>query len=314
MNLNLTPQPQQSQYQSPTLPMTREQKASDFTSSALPTALFAGSQALNFSASAGATTSASTLSATAGTLGSTASIAGGVIGALQIAMNWGKSSPTAGASSGMAVGATIGTMICPGVGTAIGAGIGAIAGGLIGCITAGKHKDQKVRDAVREHLVNAGVLDSDYQIQLADGTRYDMGKDGGPRAEFGGRRAFEVDFSQPLAHYAVGWMDPIIALFAAGNPKVASDFTGYFANAALTNAKDLNDVRRNIEVFMTKFGLTNEKLAQGIIQLAQSGYIDEGTARGWIAGIQQRANPRFNGGPELTRKEPLSSAGQPAQE
>jgi hypothetical protein len=214
----------------------------------------------------------------------------------------------------MAVGASIGTVICPGLGTAIGAGIGALAGGLIGCITAGKHKDQTVRDAVRENLVNAGILNSEYQLQLPDGSMYEMGKDGGPRDEFGGRRPYEVDFSNPLAQYAVGWMSPIISLATQGNQKIATDFTGYFANAVLSNAKDLNDVRRNVDFFMAKFGLSNEKLAQGVIQLAEGGGADEATARVWLGGIQQRSNPRFQGDFEMTRKYAQQVSETPSQQ
>lgn len=309
---------QQQPYQSHPQPTNRGEKTSDFVSSALPTAILSGVQALQFSpaltASTGAATSATTLSATAGTVGSAASIAGGVLGALQLAMNWGRSTPSAGAASGLALGATVGTFIFPGLGTAIGAGIGALAGGLIGCITAGKHKDQKVRDVVRENLVNAGILTSEYQLQLPDGSMYDMGKDGGPRDEFGGRRPYEVDFSNPLAQYAVGWMNPIIALVAQGNQKVGTDFTGYFANAVLSNAKSLSDVRRNVDFFMAKFGLTNDKLAQGVVQLAQAGGVDEATARVWIGGIQQRANPRFQGDFEMTRKDAQGAADAPSQQ
>lgn len=309
---------QQQAYQPYPQPTNRGEKTSDFVSSAVPTAILSGAQVFNFSAGAtaggGATTSASTLSATAGTAGSAASIAGGLLGALQLAMSWGKSTPSAGAASGMALGASVGTLIFPGLGTAIGAGIGALAGGLIGCITSGKHKDQKVRDVVREHLVNAGILTSEYQLQLPDGSMYDMGKDGGPRDEFGGRRPYEVDFSNPLAQYAVGWMSPIIALIAQGNQKVGTDFTGYFANAVLSNAKDLSDVRRNVDFFMAKFGLTNDTLAQGVVQLAQAGGVDETTARVWIGGIQQRANPRFQGDFEMTRKNAEGAAETTSQQ
>jgi hypothetical protein len=147
-----------------------------------------------------------------------------------------------------------------------------------------------------------GVLTSDYHLQLPDGSLYDMGKDGGKRAEFGGRRPYEIDFSNPLAHYAVGWMNPIIALLAPGNSKIVTDFTGYFANAAMSNAKDMNDVRRNIDAFLAKFGLSNETLAQGIIELAKGGYIDQGTAQGWLGGIEQRMNASFTGDAPTTKE------------
>ena len=300
---------QQQGYQAQNQPFTRSEKAADFMSSALPTALLTGAQAFS-AAEAGAAVSSTTLASTAGTLGSAASaagIAGGILGGMQIAMNWGKSSPSAGASSGLAFGACVGTMICPGFGTAIGAGIGAIAGGLVGCITSGKHKDQKVRDSVRSSLMDMGILSSGYHLQLPDGSLYDMGKDGGPREEFGGRRPYEVDFSNPLAQYAVGWMSPIIAMLSPGNSKVATDFIGYFANAALSNAKDLNDVRQNINSFLAKFGLSNDTLAQGIVQLAKGGYVDQRTAQVWLGGIQQRTTTSFKGDFEMTLTTPQTS-------
>jgi len=93
-------------------------------------------------------------------------------------------------------------------------------------------------------------------------------------------------------------------LLAPGNAKVATDFTGYFANAALSNAKDLNDVRQNINSFLGKFGLSNDALAQGIVELAKGGYIDQGTAQVWIGGIQQRMSASFTGDLKATQTTP----------
>jgi hypothetical protein len=179
----------------------------------------------------------------------------------------------------------------PGFGTAIGAAIGTIAGGLIGAITAGKHKDQRARDQVREALVQNGILDSNYHLQLADGNTYNMGLDGGPKAEFGGRRPFEVDFSNPMAKYAVSWMNPLIEVLAQGNKKLQTDFVGYFANAAMSNAKTLQDVAKNVNSFMQRFGVTPEALAQTVIQAAQNGQLDSNVAAAYVNGLQQLANP-----------------------
>jgi len=286
-------------------PFTRGEKAQDFLANAFTPALLPGLQVLGRSSSVAPTTLAQPITpliSAAGKVSSGASVIGGILGALQLAMNWGRSTPAAGASSGLALGASIGTMVTPGLGTAIGAGIGTLVGGLIGSITSGKHRDQKARDSVREGLIRLGVVDTDYKIPLANGSLYDLGTDGGPRADFGGRRPFEVDFSNPLAQYAVGWMSPIIALLAPGNTKIQNDFTGYFANAALSNARDLNDVRDNINSFLTRFGLTNESLQNGIVYLAQSGMVDEHTAQVWIGGINQRADLKFKGDFELTQR------------
>jgi len=288
---------------------SRADKANEMMTTVVPSAistgikgigaLQAGSTVASTSTSAsGATvaTAAGTGTKVLGAAASTATIVGGIYGAYDLIANWGASTPAQGASSGMAVGAAFGTIIGgPGFGTAIGAAIGTIAGGLIGAIQSGKHKDQKVRDQMREALVNAGILNSDYKLPLADGTMYNMGLDGGPRAEFGGRRPYEIDSSNPLTKYAISWVNPLVELLAQGNPKLKSDFVGYFTNAALTNAKSLDDVRKNVNLFVQRFGLTDESLAQAITKAAQSGAIPPDVAGAYINGIQERANPSFMG-------------------
>lgn len=194
----------------------------------------------------------------------------------------------AGATNGMAVGATIGSFVAPGIGTAIGAAAGMLLGGLIGSITSGKHKDQKVRDAVRENLQSAGVIDENYSIGLADGSRYNIGVDGGPKAELGGRRPFEIDFSNPIAQYAVAWLNPLVHLGIGGTEKIKTDFVGYFANAAMSNAKGIEDVRDNVQAIFTQFGVNDETLARGIVSATQQGLLDEQTAMAYLGGIDER--------------------------
>jgi hypothetical protein len=212
---------------------------------------------------------------------------------MDLAMNWGKSTPARGAASGAAVGAAIGTCIFPGVGTAVGAALGMIGGGLIGAINTGKHKDQVVRDQVRDMLVQANVLDANFGLTLADGTIYDMGRDGGKKSDLGGFRPFEVDLSRPMVNEAIGWVDPLADLLFPGMPKVKTDFAGYFANAVLSNAKDLNDVRANVAALMQRLGLNNDQLAQAIIQRTQMGQMPVHLAQAYLNGINQRLDLSF---------------------
>jgi hypothetical protein len=239
----------------------------------------------------GAAGAAGTRSAVSGWAG----IAGGVMGALDIALNWGRSTPAKGAASGSAVGAMIGTFITPGIGTAIGAALGAIGGGLLGSIKTGKHADQKLRDEVRGLLVEKGVLDSNYAIGLADGSRFDIGYDGGPKKELGGRRPYETDAANPLTKYAVSWLNPVVAFLSQGNPKVQSDFVGYFANAATSNAKSLNDVKANVNTIMKQFGLNDTKLVKGISQAAEAGELPADEAQAWLNGVRERTSTDFKG-------------------
>jgi hypothetical protein len=288
--------------------MTRKEKTKSFLNDVLPTALGMGLQAGKLSGSKSATkldipdcfgkgtsididVDPSTVAKGAGKTSMWGNILGAVTGVLDIAMNWGKSTPAKGAASGSTIGATIGTIFAPGIGTAIGGAIGAIAGGLLGSIKTGKHEDQKARDQVREFLVANGILSSDYTIGLADGSRFNLGIDGGPKKELGGRRPFEVDMSNPMAKYAISWMNPVIAMLSQGNEKIHTDFVGYFANAALSNAKSIDDVKANINGFIKQFGLDDSKVAQGTIEAAKAGLIDEGTAMAWLNGIEERTNP-----------------------
>jgi len=222
-------------------------------------------------------------------------IAGGILGAAEIATNWGRSTPAAGAASGTAVGAAIGTMFAPGLGTAIGAAVGAIGGGLLGSIKTGKHRDQKIRDEVRSFLQEAQVLDSNHSIGLADGSRFNIGYDGGPKKELGGRRPFETDMSNPLTKFATSWLNPVVAFISQGNQKVQSDFVGYFANAAVSNAKNLDDVRGNVNAIIKQFGLNDKQIIQGIVEAARGGAIDNELAKAWLNGVKERSNADFTG-------------------
>lgn len=277
-------------------PLNRREKAQSFLGETLP-------HLINFAARTDAArppqhlilpttlttaASASGLARGAGSLAtSAAGIFSGAVGAANIALSWGKSTPALGAANGMAVGATIGSIV-PGIGTAVGAAAGVVIGGLLGCIKTGKHPDQKVRDSVRALLVDKGVISPDYKIALADGSLFDIGIDGGPKAALGGRRPYEVDFTNPLAQYAVSWLDPVLDLLSQGNQKVKTDFVGYFANAALSNAHDVSGVRDNVQAIIQQFGITDEALAQAVAQAAEAGTLDRQTALTYLHGIEQR--------------------------
>jgi hypothetical protein len=309
---------------------TRGEKANEIATQIVPSALFLGLQGLEAAqiagtagtvssigaasstvsgtAAAASTGAATTAAATSwlGTAASGMSVVGGIIGAMNIAMNWGKSTPAQGAASGTAVGAAIGTAIFPGPGTAIGAAVGLVVGGCLGAIRAGKHKDQIVRDRVRDVLVQNNVLDSNYGLTLADGSTYNMGRDGGKKSDLGGFRPYEVNFNNPLADYAVSWVNPLVDLMFPGNQKIKIDFSGYFANAALSNAKDLDGVRANIAAFMQRMGINDEQLAQAIIQRAQAGQIPGDVAQAFLNGINERLNPDFQL-PTQTTQEPQAT-------
>lgn len=229
-----------------------------------------------------------TSSDAATTTGSTSSLFQGIGGAIDLISNVGNFTPQQGALSGAATGAMIGTYISPGFGTIVGAAIGGIAGGIMGFIKkSGKPAEQKERDKVREILQQQGFIDKDFQIGLADGSKYNIGIDGKPKAEYGGLRPHEVDFNRPMAKYAVAWMNPIAEMICGSNQNLKVAFCGYFANAIMSNAKTIEDVAKNAQAIIGQFGMNAQTLLDKLGQAAQAGQLDQQTAAIYMNGVKE---------------------------
>lgn len=133
----------------------------------------------------------------------------------------------------------------------------------------GKSEDQKNRDAVRTMLQERGVLDENYNVTLADGSTFDVGKDGKGQT-------FTVDFNRQFADTAAAAGGLIAGAVLGSDPskqKLNDAFGGYFANAALSNAGDNLAVLQNASAIMKSAKLTpevirsvlDERLRRGII-------------------------------------------------
>jgi len=93
---------------------------------------------------------------------------------------------------------------------------------------AGKtNRDQLQRDAVRNDLRSTGFIDNSYNVSLADGRKFDIGKDGSSKA-------YNVDFTKDGAKDAVGATQGLAAILA-GSGKAKDDLAGYLANAAMSS-------------------------------------------------------------------------------
>lgn len=181
---------------------------------------------------------------------------------------------------GAVLGAQLGTTIAPGVGTAIGAGLG-LAAGAVGKMTAsGKSKDQMKRDQIRKYLKEIGGLDEKWTAGLADGSRFDFGKDGGAKLTnadgVGTRKYNEIDWANPFAQRAVSVTNPLGYLLGGKDQKIALDMVGYNTNAVTSNAKDENTIDENARALYKQFGFGNRSDAlAGLGQLRQEGVIDD---------------------------------------
>lgn len=117
----------------------------------------------------------------------------------------------------------------------------------------GKDKDQTYRDNVRKNWQSTGVLDKDFNLTLADGNKFDVGKDGSIQN-------YNVDFNKEGIGDVVAMANPLAAIMSGGSEKLTSDFAGYLTNAALSSG----DAKANIRKVYEDAGIDWE-IAHGII-------------------------------------------------
>jgi len=129
-------------------------------------------------------------------------------------------------------------------------------------MTTGKSDAQLQRDDFRGLLKETGVANKNYEVSLADGSKFNIGLDGKTRYTNVGenidgkttRQAWDVDFSNPLAKFATDQIDPMIRSIYAEAPTGVKpeQYTGMLVNAVTSNAKSQQDVQNNIQAMLGK--------------------------------------------------------------
>jgi hypothetical protein len=97
-------------------------------------------------------------------------------------------------------------------------------------VGSGKGQDQLRRDAIRKMMQEQGMFGEskdDWTLDNADGSSFDVGKDGGARLS-DGRRYFDVDTKTQGA--AIGSVNPLAYLMTGGDQKLATEMAGYLTN------------------------------------------------------------------------------------
>lgn len=179
----------------------------------------------------------------------------------------GKLDPQGAALSGAAAGAYIGSAIMPGVGTIVGAALGGVGGFLSGMFKSGKSVEQKERDAIRKELLSSGIIDSNWNIALANGAMFDLGKDGGARLKNkdGGERKYtELDMYNPLSEQIEGVAAPLAQALCGNNSRLAREFSAYFTNASLSNTDSIEGALLNMQAIYNRFGIPLERVLIGL--------------------------------------------------
>lgn len=209
-----------------------------------------------------------------------------------------RNSAVGGATAGAALGAGVGSIV-PGIGTVIGAGVGAVAGGLAGFagskFGSSKNKYQMIRDQGREGLVEAGILDSEYQGTLADGSKFDFGRDGKGLAK--------LDYKDPTTGEIIAMANVLASgegLY--GRPREA--MAELYTNAALSNAGgDYNKALANIRHFAEQRGLTAQNTQEQIDKNKEA--LHEGEYEAFSNGTKTL----FAGQPVVVNKPPTPPGG-----
>lgn len=238
----------------------------------------------------------------AGTLGGAVipglNIAAGAYGGYQTAKAMGdmaagsqrtKTGVLGGAGAGAGMGAGIGTLILPGVGTAIGAGIGAAIGATAGAVGSwtGSHKGkaQVMRDQIRNVLQQNNILDENWQGTLADGSKYDFGKDG---SHMKWKNIDKIAAAQPKAwNGAVPLADALATSYGFVGQK-ASDIAAWYAKGAVSNAGDDSSIAiQNMQHFAQQQGITFDQIKQKLDEAKADNRINQSQYDYYLGGARQ---------------------------
>lgn len=123
----------------------------------------------------------------------------------------------------------------------------------------GKSEAQQIRDDYRGFLKAEGVADDNYNVTLADGSTFDIGKDGKAKLTNAdgktNRRYYEIDWDNPLSKKAVEMIDPKVRENFKDAPQ-AEQLTAMLVNAATSNAKTPEEVQANINAMMKQSKLS----------------------------------------------------------
>lgn len=262
----------------------------------------AGTAAFGPSASSSAIAAAGTALAGAGAIG------GAILGIKQAATTIDavkdlprSSAVGAGAAglstSGAAIGASVGLgaiaagaatgSVVPVVGTAIGAAVGALAGIAVGSTGSGKGSGQKMRDGWRAGLQAANIVDNNFNVTLADGSQYDIGRDGGAKLQNRGtnidgkteRHTFDVDWSNPAAVESI----PSAHIFAiaTGMSPASNDFDTFHRtvaqslNAASSNADSKEGIQQNFRAMLEQANVDPRQVGFRVEVMRQTNQISE---------------------------------------
>lgn len=158
-----------------------------------------------------------------------------------------------------------------------------------------KNEQQLMRDRTRHYLQESGVLDDKFNISLADGSKFDLGRDGSnftlQNTDGTERNYWDPDHTVTKynPYEAQALIQPLAVI--AGGGKLG--MLGHLENAAGSNAQNDTDIFNNARAFAKSLGLTQDNYAATIDKLKEDGNFDDATANiykgklSWLTGGDQ---------------------------
>lgn len=144
----------------------------------------------------------------------------------------------------------------------------------------GKSEDQQRRDGLRTLGQDFNVIDQDYNMELADGSKFDVGIDGDHKWQNYGtnvdggteRNTFDVDWSDPRAGETVGLLNPLAFMLYGQN---SGKFMGHMWNAVTSNNRSLSETKDNIRHQADQAGIDLETGRTILRQYKDKGDLNE---------------------------------------
>lgn len=194
-----------------------------------------------------------------------------------------------GALAGGAIGLGVGSLMAAGMalgpmGMLIGAGVGLI----MAKTASGKGKAQVTRDAIRATMKEQGILDDSYQGTLADGTKYDFGKDG---STLKWKNVMKVSEQNPEAWKGVTPLTDALGVAYGFVGQKASDIGVWYAKAAVSNANNDPEVaKRNARHFAQQQNITFDMLKTNLDSALADNRINQTQYDSYLAGARDLTN------------------------
>lgn len=129
--------------------------------------------------------------------------------------------------------------------------LGGALGGMFGGTT---DEDTLKRRAFKTSLGEQSGLGSELNFNTVNGPK--------SLHEYG----YNVDFSNPMADQAVGWVQPLAMAATGDDGKLRDDYAGELANLALSNATSMEDLRKNVLSLYESFKADPGTLKEAINQ------------------------------------------------